>query len=103
MVIVCLAYCLPQLPHHAPGVLEAKSLASLAPLKLDQWTLLGERFFRQLAENSGTVSTSDWVAPSAALPTTPPPLEKGTEECAARKLPSKTKGNWKRSSKALGC
>ena len=59
--------------------------------------------FRQLAENSGTAPTSGWVAPSAALLTTPPPLEKGTEERAARRLPSKTKGKRSRSSKALSC
>ena len=40
----CLTYCLPQLPHHAPGVSEARSLALLAPSKLDLWTLWEERY-----------------------------------------------------------
>ena len=44
MVIVCLIYYLPQLPHLAPGVLEARSLASLAHSKLDLWTQSGERY-----------------------------------------------------------
>ena len=47
--------------------------------------------FRQLAANCGTTSTSGWVAPTTTLPTTPPPLERGTEERASRTVPSKLK------------
>ena len=53
--------------------------------------------YRQLAANSGTASTSGWVAPSTTLPVTPPPLERGTEESTSRVVPSKTKGKRKRS------
>ena len=49
--------------------------------------------FRQLAANHpDTASTSGWVAPSATLPVTPPPLQKGTEEGASPVVPSKAKG-----------
>ena len=99
----CLAYCLPQLPHHAPGVSEARSLALLVPFEARPVDPVRREVFRQLAETSGTASTSGWVAPSATLPTTPPPLERSTEKSASRTLPSKSKGKRKRSSKAHGC
>ena len=38
-VLVCY---LPQLQHHAPGASESRSLALLARLRVDLWTLLGE-------------------------------------------------------------
>ena len=38
-VLVCY---LPQLQHHAPGASESRSLALLACLRVDLWTLLGE-------------------------------------------------------------
>ena len=53
--------------------------------------------YRQLAANSGTASTSGWVAPSTTLPVTPPPLERGTEESTSSAVPSKIKGKRKRS------
>ena len=36
--------------------------------------------YRQLAAVSGSASPAGWVAPTATLPVTPPPLERGTEE-----------------------
>ena len=48
--------------------------------------------FRQLAAILGVASTSGWIAPSATLPVTPPPLQRGTEESTPRVVPSKTKG-----------
>ena len=84
MVIVSLTYVLPQLQHHAPGVLEVRSLALLAPSSRDP-------VFRQLAASSGTSSTSGWVAPITTLPVSPPPLEKGHEEGTIASVP-KPKG-----------
>ena len=52
--------------------------------------------YRQLAANKSTASSSGWVAPSATLSVTPPPLEKGTEESAMSQVPSKPKGKRKR-------
>ena len=43
----------------------------------------------QLAANNSPASSSGWVAPSATLSVTPPPLERGTEESAPSKVPSK--------------
>ena len=54
--------------------------------------------FRQLAVASGTSSTSGWVAPTTTLLTTPPPLERGTEERASRIVPSTLRTKRKRSS-----
>ena len=54
--------------------------------------------FRQLAANYGTTSTFGWVAPTTTLLTTPPPLERGTEERASRIVPSTLKIKRKRSS-----
>ena len=45
-----------KLPHHAPGVSVARSLALLAHLSHDQWTQLGERFF------------ANWLRPAQQLP-----------------------------------
>ena len=52
--------------------------------------------YRQLAGNSSSASSSGWVAPTATLTVTPPPLEKGTEESASAQLPSKPKGKRRR-------
>ena len=52
--------------------------------------------YRQLAANNSTASLSGWVAPSTTLSVTPPPLERGTEESAPSKVPSKIKGKRKR-------
>ena len=48
--------------------------------------------FRQLAAVPGLATSSGWVAPSAKLPVTPPPLKRGTEESTPRIVPSKRKG-----------
>ena len=52
--------------------------------------------YRQLAANNSTASSSGWVASSTTLSVMPPPLERGTEESAPSKLPSKIKGKRKR-------
>ena len=52
--------------------------------------------YQQLAANSSTASSPGWVAPSATLSVTPPPLEKGTEESATGQVPSKPKGKRRR-------
>ena len=52
--------------------------------------------FRQLAVNSSSASSSGWVAPTATLTVTPPPLEKGIVESASSQLPSKPKGKRRR-------
>ena len=44
--------------------------------------------YRQPAAGSGSASSSGWVAPSATLPITPPPLQRGTEESTSRIVPS---------------
>ena len=42
-IVICVLVCyLPQLQHHAPGASESRSLALLARLRVDLWTLLGE-------------------------------------------------------------
>ena len=50
-----------------------------------------QEVFLQLAANRDTASTSGWVTPSATLPVTPPPLQKGTEGSATRVVPTKHK------------
>ena len=52
--------------------------------------------FRQLADSSSTASSSGWVAPTATLAVTPPPLERGTEESATGQLPRPPKGKRRR-------
>ena len=52
--------------------------------------------YRQLAVNSSSDSSSGWVAPTATLAITPPPLERGTEESATGQLPSQPKGKRRR-------
>ena len=48
--------------------------------------------YRQLAAVPGSASYSGWVAPTATLPITPPPLQRGTEESTPRIVPPKRKG-----------
>ena len=67
---------LPQLPHHAPGVSVARSLALLCPFESRPVDPVRRECYRQLAETSTAVTTG-WLAPSGYLATTPPPLEQG--------------------------
>ena len=49
--------------------------------------------FRQLADSNSTVSASSgWVAPTATLVVSPPPLARGLEESASTGLPLPPKG-----------
>ena len=48
--------------------------------------------FRQLADSNSTASSSGWVAPTATLVVTPPPLERGLEKSASGQLPLPPKG-----------
>ena len=53
--------------------------------------LVRREVYCQLADN-GTAATSGWIAPTGVLPTTPPPLEQGTEVRALQEVPHKVKG-----------
>ena len=52
--------------------------------------------YRQLAAHPAVASTSGWVPPAALLPSTPLPLQRGTEDCSSRPGPPKAKGAWRR-------
>ena len=52
--------------------------------------------YRQLAVSSSSASSSGWVAPTATLAVTPPPLERGMEESATGQLPHPPKGKRRR-------
>ena len=52
--------------------------------------------FRQLAVSSNIASSLGWVAPTATLAVTPPPLERGLEKSASPKLPLPPKGKRRR-------
>ena len=88
-----------KLPHHAPGVSVARSLALLALSKLDQWDPVRREVYRQLAETCIAATTSGWIAPIGYLATTPPPLEQGLEECSLSYLPPVKKGRRKKATK----
>ena len=48
--------------------------------------------YQQLAAVSGSASSSGWVEPSATLPITPPPFQRGTEESTSQIMLSTHKG-----------
>ena len=73
MVIVVLAYCLPQ--HPAPGVLAMVSLALLGIYRADQQTT------PESPQEAGS-STSLCNVPSATPPATPHPLQRFIERCS---------------------
>ena len=48
--------------------------------------------YRQLADQGTAASSfSGWIAPTGVLPTTPPPLDQGTEVCALHELPARSR------------
>ena len=66
------------------------------PFELRPTDPIRREVYRQLAVNSSSASSSGWVAPTATLAVTPPPLERVTEESATGQLPSKPKGKRRR-------
>ena len=53
---------------------------------------ISREVFRQLVAVTGLASSSGWVARTATLPVSPPPLQRGTEEGTPQSVPPKHKG-----------